>query len=128
MTNRPGDSDLATQVTPSWVSKNSLLIRPSAKPGASRKSPVYHFEYTLTMRFRERVNQIVSHGGVRHRRALTASGLGHKDPSRRGKMLPESVSIWRPIFMSSRLFDFETAICDCRSSALMSRQLNVSQT
>ncbi len=35
------------------------------EPGASRKSPVYHFEYTLTMRFRERVNQIVSHGGVR---------------------------------------------------------------
>ena len=57
-------------MTVSWVSKNSLLIRLSAKSGASGKSSVYHFEYTLTMRFRECANQIVSHGGVRHLRRV----------------------------------------------------------
>ena len=65
------------------------------------------------------VSRRLARGGVRHLRALTGSVFGHKHPSRRRKVLPASVSYWRPIFMSSRDFAFEMAICDCRSSALM---------
>ena len=57
--------------------------------------------------------------GVRHRREQTVAVPGEIAPFGWGQELSRSVSYSRPIFMRFRHFDFETAIWDCRSIALM---------